>query len=65
MYIEYTALAQPHNLLRAFSSKKLQIFSHILSLVWFAFGEALNKLQDDLKHKKITGVGIKKDCGCK
>ena len=29
------------------------------------FGEALNKLQSDLKHKKITGVGMKKDCGCK
>lgn len=29
------------------------------------FGEALNKLQDNLKHKKITGVGIKKDCNCK
>lgn len=29
------------------------------------FGEALNKLQDNLKHKKITGVGMKKDCGCK
>lgn len=28
------------------------------------FGEALNKLQENLKHKKITGVGIKKDCGC-
>ncbi len=26
------------------------------------FGEALNKLQSDLKHKKITGTGMKKDC---
>ena len=24
------------------------------------FGEALNKLQDDLKHKKVMGTGIKK-----
>lgn len=29
------------------------------------FGEALNKLQDNLKHKKIYGKGTKKDCGCK
>lgn len=28
------------------------------------FGEALNKLQDDLKHKKVYGTGMKKDCGC-
>lgn len=28
------------------------------------FGEALNKLQDNLKHKKIYGRGTKKDCGC-
>lgn len=27
------------------------------------FGEALNKLQDDLKHKKVCGKGMKKDCG--
>ena len=26
------------------------------------FGEALNKLQSDLKHKKITCAGMKKDC---
>lgn len=28
------------------------------------FGEALNNLQEDLKHKKITGIGIKPSCGC-
>lgn len=39
-------------------------FLRIFSLVSFRFGEALNKLQENLKHKKITGVGIKKDCGC-
>ena len=27
------------------------------------FGEALNKLQDDLKHTKTKGIGIKPGCG--
>lgn len=28
------------------------------------FGEALDKLQTDLQHKKVYVNGIKKDCGC-
>ena len=40
------------------------IFSRNLSLVSFAFGEALDKLQSDLKCKKVSANGIKKDCGC-
>lgn len=28
------------------------------------FGEALDKLQSNLKHKKVYGKGIKKDCNC-
>lgn len=28
------------------------------------FGEALNKLQDNLKHKKVYGTGTKPSCGC-
>lgn len=28
------------------------------------FGEALDKLQANLEHKKVHGKGIKKSCGC-
>ena len=28
------------------------------------FGEALNKLQDNLKYTNVKGIGMKKDCGC-
>lgn len=28
------------------------------------FGEALDKMQSKLQHKKVYANGIKKDCGC-
>ena len=34
-------------------------FLRIFSLVSFRFGEALDKMQSDMKKKRITGTGIK------